>query len=129
MFYDYLFLNSNCAIKRTDGELIIGNNSENADSAYFSEDCHIFVKPTEQMKLCKSPEEELYLQHEHELTRLWGFPKTQQPRQRCGNGSACTWSSQEGQQRSKSPRYVMVETPHLIKTEGRSIITSRINID
>lgn len=31
VFYDYLFLVSNCAIKHPDGELIIGNNSENAD--------------------------------------------------------------------------------------------------
>lgn len=31
VFYAYLFLNSNCAIKHPDGDLIIRNNSENAD--------------------------------------------------------------------------------------------------
>lgn len=49
------------------------------------------------MKLCKSPEEQLYQQHEHEPIRLWRSQARTQPRRCCGNGSACTQSSEEGQ--------------------------------
>lgn len=68
------------------------------------------------MKLCKSPEEQLYQQHEHEPIRLWRSQARTQPRRCCGNGSACTQSSEEGQ-RFKILHYVTVKTPCLIKME------------
>lgn len=44
-------------------------------SAYFSEEYDRFVKPTKQMKLCKSPEEQLYRQREHEPTPALALPE------------------------------------------------------
>lgn len=91
--YDYLFLNNNCATQHPAGELIIGNNSENADVSYFSGEYNVSVKATKQMKLCKLLGEQLYQQREHEPTQLWHFPQTQWPRQCHGDGIACTQGS------------------------------------
>lgn len=48
-------------------------------SSSFTEEYLRFVKPTKQMKLCKSPKEQLFQQHEHKLIQLWCSQNTSSP--------------------------------------------------